>query len=119
MLLHEFAHPVFAHPDAPGQQFLVHAWPAVFPLHLGVDGALVRQQGSVAVTPGSSTVARLTPTQPVEVPLALTSSTPQDTLKRRFKVTTDTPHAQGEGGLRMHDDVLQNINPLCLKILRR
>lgn len=61
VLLHELAHPVLAHPDAPGQQFLVHAGPAVFPLHLGVDGAHVRQQGFVAVTPGRSTVARLTP----------------------------------------------------------
>ena len=56
MLLHEFAHPVFAHPDAPGQQFLVHAWPAVFPLHLGVDGTDVCQQGVIAVAPCRTTV---------------------------------------------------------------
>ena len=34
VLLHEFANSVFAHTDASGQQFLVHAWPAVFALDL-------------------------------------------------------------------------------------
>jgi hypothetical protein len=48
VLLHELAHPVFAHPDATGQQFLVHARPAVFALDLGVDGTDVGQQGFVA-----------------------------------------------------------------------
>jgi hypothetical protein len=45
-----------------------------------VDGADVRQQGFVAVTPGRSTVARLTRRSQLKYPLALTSSTPQDTL---------------------------------------
>ena len=45
------------------------------PLDLGVDGADVSQQCLVAVAPGRPASDVLGPAQPVEVPLALTSST--------------------------------------------
>jgi hypothetical protein len=69
VLLHELANPFLAHPDATGQQFLVHARPAVFALDLGVDGTDVRQQGFVTVAPARATAAMaiLSPAQPVEV----------------------------------------------------
>ena len=40
-----------ADPDPAGEQFLVHARPAVLALDLGMDGTDVRQQGFVAVAP--------------------------------------------------------------------
>jgi hypothetical protein len=43
-----FLHPVLAHADASGQQFLPHPRPAVFAFDLGVDGLDVHQQGFVA-----------------------------------------------------------------------
>ena len=70
MLLHELANPVFAHPDASGHKLLVHAWPAVFALDLGVDGTDVRQQGFIAVESARAAAAMtiLSPAQSVEVP---------------------------------------------------
>ena len=59
---------VFARTDASGQQFLVHAWPAVFALDMGMDGADVGQQGFVAVASDTPALVRFTAAQPVEVP---------------------------------------------------
>lgn len=80
VLLHEFAQPVFAHSDASGQQFLVHAWPTVFPLDLRVDGAHVRQQGFVSGRRAGPPWTNSPRRSQLKYPLALTSSTPQDTL---------------------------------------
>lgn len=49
MLLHQATHPLFAHPDTPGKQFLVHAGPAVFLFDFGMNSTHVRQQRLVAV----------------------------------------------------------------------
>ncbi len=67
VLFHQLAHPVLAHPDAPGQQFLVHPWPAVFTLDLGMDGADVGQHSFVTV-PGAGPASHVPwAAQPVEV----------------------------------------------------
>ena len=81
MLLHELAHPVFAHTDAPCHQLFVHAWPAVFALDLGVNGTDVSQQGFVTVTcrPTAATSLLLRRCQ-WKYSLALTWSTSQQTL---------------------------------------
>lgn len=74
---------VLAHPDATGQQFLVHPAPAVFALDLGMDGADVGQHSFIAVVPARTASHVLWAAQPVEVaPLALTSSTLHETLTR-------------------------------------
>jgi hypothetical protein len=80
VLLHQATHPFFAHPNTPGQQFLVHAWPAVFLFDFGMDGTHVGQQGLVAVTPGGVVRLALCCRAQVKYPLALTSSTSQAML---------------------------------------
>jgi hypothetical protein len=40
------AHPFFAYPNASGQQFLVHARPAVFLFDFGMDGTHVGSNAS-------------------------------------------------------------------------
>ena len=44
MQLHELAHPLLAHANAPGQQLFPRAWPAVAATRLGVDRFDVYQQ---------------------------------------------------------------------------
>lgn len=67
-LFHELAHAIFAQPDAPVHQFLVHARPVVSPFGLELNGVDVGQHGFVATTPGWRATAILRAAQPVEIP---------------------------------------------------
>ena len=51
VLLHQALNLVFAYADATCQQFTMHTGPAVFLLHLRLNGSHVSQQGLVAETP--------------------------------------------------------------------
>ena len=68
VLLHQLADPILAHPDTLGQQFLVHAWPAVFALDFSVDGSDLGQHGLIAFAPTMAATASLAAPQPVEIP---------------------------------------------------
>src|SRR5690606_34967204 len=66
--LHQHAHTLFAHADAPGQQLLVHAGPTVLAFDLRVNGTHVRQQGFVALKPAGAMIRFTLTSLPVEVP---------------------------------------------------
>lgn len=68
VLVHQFAHAVFAYADAAGQQFFVHAWPAILAFGFDVNDPDIGQQGFVTVPPRWATLATilLPASQPVK-----------------------------------------------------
>ena len=73
--LHQSAHPLLAHAQAAGQQFAVHARPAVLSAQLLVDGSDVDQQGVVACRPRGPCSVRRVQASHRKYPLALTCIT--------------------------------------------
>ena len=68
VLLHQATYALLANPHTPGEQFLVHARPALLAFDLGMNGTHVRKQGLIAVAPKRPRAFGFTPAQPTEVP---------------------------------------------------